>query len=109
MKASSHWFSQRASAVVLCTLLPAIWWLVPFLKHTPYNDCLRTAKAPFPLIGITLLLIVTLYHARLGMHVIINDYSRGIKRRLFHFCVDSLLTAVVICLLFSIILLLKGI
>ncbi len=109
MKASSHWFSQRASAVILCALVPAIWWLVALLHHTPYKDCLRIAKAPLLLIGITLLVIVTLYHARLGMQVIIDDYSQGIKRRLFHFCVDSVLTMIVICLLFSIILLLKGI
>lgn len=109
MKASSHWFFQRISAVFLCILVPVVWWLLPLFKHASYRDCLQMAKAPLPLLGIIFLVIVTLYHARLGMQVVIDDYSRGIKKRLFHFCIDSLLVVMLLCLLFSIVLLLKRI
>jgi succinate dehydrogenase / fumarate reductase membrane anchor subunit len=109
MKASSHWFFQRVSAIMLCVLVPSMWWFVDAVKYYSYTELMHAIKTPFSLFVVTVICLVALYHARLGMQVVIDDYSRGIRRRVFQLCTDSVLLLMALGLFFSGIILLKGI
>lgn len=108
MKASSHWFFQRVSAAIVSALVPMVWWFVGYMKHNSYGELVNIIKTPCSLLVITVICFVALYHARLGMEVVIDDYTRGIKRRSIQLCADSFLLVMLLSLLFSVILLLKG-
>jgi succinate dehydrogenase / fumarate reductase membrane anchor subunit len=72
---SGHWYSQRVTAVALVIL--GIWFVVSLImlgggaSHEAVTDWLRT---PFSAVMAVLLVVVTAYHAHLGLQVIFEDY-----------------------------------
>jgi succinate dehydrogenase / fumarate reductase membrane anchor subunit len=71
---ASHWIAQRVSSVAMFLLVPVFVWM---LAHSGAPDA-DAARAFFasPAGAIVTLLTLTagLYHMRLGMQVVIEDY-----------------------------------
>ena len=69
-----HWYLQRATALLLIFL---VGWLIYAMVSLSGQDYLATVlflSHPFNAACVLLLLIAGLYHAMLGMQVVIEDY-----------------------------------
>jgi succinate dehydrogenase / fumarate reductase membrane anchor subunit len=70
-----HWWMQRLTAVALIPL--GIWFVasVVGLAGADHAAISLWLGAPFTLGALSLLLLATLYHAVLGLQVVIEDYE----------------------------------
>lgn len=77
----AHWTAQRLSAVALALLTPWFVWLAIGLVGA--DQALTAARLGTPINAILMLAYVgaALWHAQLGMQVVIEDYvgSRGLE------------------------------
>ena len=72
--ATKHWLMQRVTAVIL---IPLTFRLIVFLNlciNAPYQQTVDWLKSPLNTVCIEAWLIVTCYHAALGLQVVIEDY-----------------------------------
>jgi succinate dehydrogenase / fumarate reductase membrane anchor subunit len=69
-----HWYAQRASAVLLIFLVGWIIFSVFSLAGGGYEASAAFIANPVNASFLGLLLIVALYHAMLGLQVVIEDY-----------------------------------
>lgn len=70
----THWRSQRLSALALVPL--SLWFLVALIR-LPLNDYAAVTiwmASGWNPVWLSLLLVVTTWHARLGVQVVIEDY-----------------------------------
>ena len=70
----AHWTRQRITALAL---LPLTVWLLIFLSkalHGAYADTLAWLVAPYNSIALLLWTAACLYHAALGIQVVLEDY-----------------------------------
>ncbi|WP_375318513.1 succinate dehydrogenase, hydrophobic membrane anchor protein [Candidatus Tisiphia endosymbiont of Oplodontha viridula] len=79
---SSHWLHQRITAIILvvCSI-----WLIFFIKYNMGKDLIHvvgTLQKPYNIAPLGILIITSLYHAMLGMRIIIEDYISCIKLRI---------------------------
>jgi succinate dehydrogenase membrane anchor subunit len=73
---TGHFIAQRVSAMALLILAP---WFVITAALTMNDASYRSAidfltEPPFNAVGVILLLVAALYHMRIGMQVIVEDY-----------------------------------
>ena len=78
---SHHWLLQRVTGIVLalCSL-----WLIYFTltnKNNDINIIMWELKKPFNMIALLITAAISLYHAMLGMRVVIEDYVSCHKLR----------------------------
>ncbi|MGD0960039.1 MAG: succinate dehydrogenase, hydrophobic membrane anchor protein [Methylomonas sp.] len=74
ISAVSHWRYQRLTAVALT---PLTVWLVIFLHkalHAPYAETTAWLSSPVNALAILAWILAVIYHAALGMQVVIEDY-----------------------------------
>lgn len=76
-----HFWSQTVSAVALLILTPLFLFIVGPLLGEPHEEVLATLSRPFPAIVTALMLAVGLHHFRLGVQVLIEDYTHGFTRK----------------------------
>ena len=69
-----HWYAQRASAVLLIFLMGWMIYSVFSLAGGGYEASRAFIANPFNAAFLSLLLVVVLYHAMLGLQVVIEDY-----------------------------------
>ena len=71
---SGHWYSQRVTAVALVIL--GTWFVASLvmLGGTSHDAVVGWLHAPFSAVMAMLLVVVTAYHAQLGLQVIFEDY-----------------------------------
>jgi len=69
-----HWRSQRVSALFLLLLIPWLIWSLLQLAGTGYTEAVAFAASPVNATFLILLLVCLLYHAMLGLQVVIEDY-----------------------------------
>lgn len=75
-----HFIQQRATAIFLTVLLP--WFALSVLLGTDgsYDSVIGWMKHPLNAAGTALLVLTGLFHMRLGMQVVIEDYITGATR-----------------------------
>ena len=78
---SHHWIMQRMTSVALVFL--GLWFFYGIVTHdlSNYNEVVSWLQSPFSFALMSLTLIVGLYHAFLGLQVVIEDYvhHEGVK------------------------------
>jgi succinate dehydrogenase / fumarate reductase, membrane anchor subunit len=79
--ASRHWWYQRMTAVAL---VPLSFWLIILLDkalNAPYADTLAWLTSPLNTIAIIAWTLAVIYHAALGVQVVLEDYVSTITIR----------------------------
>ena len=69
-----HWYAQRASAVLLLVLTGWLVFAIFQLSGADHATSARFIAQPFNAAFLILLLVTLLYHAMLGLQVVIEDY-----------------------------------
>ena len=69
-----HWYAQRASAVLLVFLLAWMVYSIFSLAGGGYEASRAFIANPVNASFLGLLLVVVIYHAMLGLQVVIEDY-----------------------------------
>ncbi len=88
-----HWWMQRVTAIAN---LPLIVFLVIFiLSHLGASraDVLASLANPFVAILLALTMISVLWHMRLGLQVVIEDYVHGAAAKLGALLANTFFTA----------------
>ncbi len=69
-----HWWRQRLTAIALVPL--GLWFVASLLAHVGggYEQTTAWLGQPIPAILMIALIIVTFYHAALGLQVVVEDY-----------------------------------
>lgn len=71
---SQHWLSQRYSALILLLLTPWLLWLGVSLAGADYTMASITMSSPSIAAFVIFFTGMMLYHAQLGLQVVIEDY-----------------------------------
>lgn len=78
---SHHWMMQRMTSVALVFL--GMWFFYGLATHnlSSHTEVVSWLQSPFNFALMTLTLLVSLYHAFLGLQVVIEDYvhHEGVK------------------------------
>ena len=109
MRASKHWLHQRISAVLLCFFIPGFWFLAKALNTSSYKELHLTLSNPVCLTFLSAAFIFILYHAQLGLTVVIEDYTQATKRKILIHLTNAALLSLLLSFIYSILKLLKGI
>jgi succinate dehydrogenase / fumarate reductase membrane anchor subunit len=70
-------WAMRVSSVALVPLAIAFVWLLLSLLHKDYAAARAEIGEPLPAILLTLFILTGVYHMKLGMQSIIDDYVHG--------------------------------
>lgn len=88
-----HWWAQRLSAVFLVALTGWLMWAILALAGQPHAEIVSWLAQPWHAAMAALFAVVSLYHARLGLQTIIEDY---IHHRFSELALQVLVTAVTV-------------
>ena len=69
-----HWRWQRLSAFALFVMMSYFVFVVSQLGTLDYAQAVAFVTAPVNLLGLGFLVVVGLFHASLGLEVVIEDY-----------------------------------
>lgn len=69
-----HWRAQRISALMLLLLIPWLVWSLLHLAGSGYAEAAAFLAEPLNATLLILVLLCMLYHAMLGLQVVIEDY-----------------------------------
>ncbi len=108
MKPSKHWLFQRLSALALLPIIPTIWWLSRLLVTSSYPQLRETLNNKILLLILTLFFLVLIFHIRAGLEVIIDDYTKNIKRKICLSLLNIILLALLAIFFSAILLIVKG-
>ena len=72
-----HWWMQRVTAIALIPL--SLWFVASlvFLSDVDHATAIQWLRAPVSLGLMSLFLVALIYHAILGLQVVIEDYIHG--------------------------------
>ena len=85
-----HWFAQRASAVLLLFLVAWLVYAMVNLAGADYEQAAGFVGRPHNAALMALTLVTLLYHAVLGLQVVIEDYvHQPASEFLLHFLVRA--------------------
>lgn len=70
----SHWWAQRFSAILMIGLVGWLIWAMVVLVGASHAEAVAWLGRPFHASMAILFVLVAIYHSRLGLQVIIEDY-----------------------------------
>ncbi|WP_297615401.1 succinate dehydrogenase, hydrophobic membrane anchor protein [uncultured Roseicyclus sp.] len=76
-----HW-TMTVTSVALLLLTPFFLVIIGGLLGQPHADVLASLSRPVPALVVAAYLVVGMHHMRLGMQVLIEDYTRGLSRKI---------------------------
>ncbi|MDJ0826151.1 MAG: succinate dehydrogenase, hydrophobic membrane anchor protein [Rhodobacter sp.] len=76
-----HWY-MTVSAVGLAVMVPTFLYIFGSTLGGSHDEVLATFARPLPAILTGLVLVVGLNHFRRGAQIAIEDYSRGVTRKI---------------------------
>ncbi|MCP4983597.1 MAG: succinate dehydrogenase, hydrophobic membrane anchor protein [Gammaproteobacteria bacterium] len=87
---TTHFWRQRMTALLL---IPLVLWIGFSLAALPVDYATLTSwiQQPWVLVALVLLIVVTFYHAQLGLQVVIEDYVSSHSRRTVSLVISNLL------------------
>ncbi|MBO6554053.1 MAG: succinate dehydrogenase, hydrophobic membrane anchor protein [Roseitalea sp.] len=74
---TEHFWRQRLTALANVPLIIAFVWIVVSLNGEDHATVAATFANPFVAVVMLLVIVSALYHAKLGMQVVIEDYIHG--------------------------------
>lgn len=77
----THWWAQRFSAILMIGMVAWLVWALLALAGASHADATTWLARPFHASMAILFCLVSIYHSRLGLQVIIEDYvhQRGLE------------------------------
>ena len=80
-ESTSHWISQRLTSILLIPL--SILFVFNFVRviDKPFTEVLVTFQHPFNNLVAVLFLLISLWHYRQGIEVVIEDYVHDLRVR----------------------------
>ena len=90
---SHHWLVQRFTAIGNLVLL--LWFIASLLMlpNLGYKSVIEWIVRPVPATAMALLVITTIWHAKLGVQVLIEDYVHGHAAKFAALLANSFVTA----------------
>ena len=83
-KAHHHWILQRLSAVLLVFLYPLLLLWFYQQRSLDYEELIVVLQGPYSMALMAVSIGVAIYHAALGLQVIIEDYVTNLSiKRIF--------------------------
>lgn len=80
---AGHWWMQRVSAIALIVLGAWLVIVLPGIGGLDYQHASAWVARPINSVLLTLLLIAMLYHSKLGIQVVIEDYVNAHALKVF--------------------------
>lgn len=78
---TEHHWTMTVTSVALLLLTPFFLIIIGRLLGQPHADVVASLSRPLPALVVAAYLVVGMHHMRLGMQVLIEDYIRGLKRK----------------------------
>jgi succinate dehydrogenase / fumarate reductase, membrane anchor subunit len=78
---AQHW-TMTVTSVALLILTPFFLAIIGGLLGQPHEAVVASLSRPMPALIVGAFLVVGLHHMRLGMQVLIEDYTRGLSRKI---------------------------
>lgn len=83
---TAHFWGQAISAVGLLILMPLFALTFGCALGLPYEEAIAYYQRPFPAIIAAMTLVTAMVHFRHGIQVVIEDYSRGVTKKVLVIC-----------------------
>lgn len=78
---TDHFWKTTVTAVGLLFIVPLFLFTFGPLIGAPYEEVQATLSRPVPAFATGMMLVGTMYHFRLGIQVVIEDYVKGRARK----------------------------
>ena len=78
---TENFWGQAISAVGLLILMPLFALTFGCALGLPYEEAVAYYQRPFPAIVTAMTLVTAMVHFRHGIQVVIEDYSRGVTKK----------------------------
>jgi succinate dehydrogenase / fumarate reductase membrane anchor subunit len=79
---TAHHWTMTITSVALLLLTPFFLFIIGGLLGQPHTDVVASLSRPMPALVVSAYLVVGMHHMRLGMQVLIEDYFRGLSRKI---------------------------
>ena len=78
-----HFWTMTVTSVALLVLTPFFIAIVGPLLGAPHAEVVATLGRPLPALVVAAFLVVGMHHFALGVRVVIEDYVRGLPRKIW--------------------------
>lgn len=78
---TEHHWTMTVTSVALLLLTPFFLFIIGGLLGQPHEAVVASLSRPMPALVVAAYLVVGMHHMRLGMQVMIEDYTRGLSRK----------------------------